>query len=110
MNTMFNSIMGRTREMAVLQVLGYKRRSVLLSFVLESVLLCLAGGALGCLAGLGLNDLPMKFSMGAFRFLIDPATLAAGLGMALLIGLLGALFPVLRVAGLPTVEGLRLQT
>jgi len=110
MNTMFNSIMGRTREMAVLQVLGFKRRAVLVSFVLESVLLCLVGGALGCAAGLLLNDLPMKFSMGAFRFLVDHSTVLAGLALALLIGLMGAAAPVLRVARLPTVEGLRLQT
>jgi len=107
---MFNSIMGRTREMAVLQVLGYRRRAVLMSFVLESVLLCLAGGALGCLAGLLLNDLPMKFSMGAFRFLIDAVSLSTGMALALVIGLLGAAVPVTRVAGLRTVEGLRLQT
>jgi len=109
MNTMFNSVMGRTREMAVLQVLGYQRKAILASFVLESVLLCLAGGVIGCVAGMGLNGLPMKFSMGAFRFLIDGTTLGTGIFLALLIGLLGAAAPVLRVARLKTVEGLRLQ-
>ena len=109
MNTMFNSIMGRTREMAVLQVLGYKRRAILLSFVLESIVLCLVGGAIGCAAGLALNGLPMKFSMGAFRFLVDTLAIAAGLGIAAAIGLLGAMVPVMRVARLKTTEGLRMQ-
>lgn len=109
MNTMFNSVMGRIREMAVLQVMGYKRAAVLLSFVLESVLLSLAGGLLGCLGGLALGGMPMKFSMGAFRFIVDEFTLAVGLAIALAIGVFGAALPVMRVARLKTVEGLRAQ-
>jgi putative ABC transport system permease protein len=107
MNTMFTSILGRTREMGVLLVLGYKRKAVLLSFVLESVLLCLAGGILGVAAGLLLSGLPMKIPMGAFRFQVDTTTVALGLGLALLIGVLGALLPVLRVSGLKIVDSLR---
>ena len=107
MNTMFNSILGRAREMAVLLVMGYRRAGVLLGFILESVLLCLAGGAVGCLAGSLLNGLPMNFTMGAFRFQVDAGVLAVGLGLAASIGLLGAVVPVLRVAGMKTVAGLR---
>lgn len=109
MNTMFNSISGRIREMAVLQVMGYRRRDVLAGFVLESVALCLIAGLIGCAAGLSLNNLPMKFSMGAFRFLVDTITLSIGLGLALLIGVFGTIVPVMRVAGLKTVDGLRAQ-
>lgn len=107
MNTMFTSILGRTREMGVLLVLGYKRRDVLLSFVIESVLLCLAGGIVGVAAGLALSGLPMKIPMGAFRFQVDGAVIALGLGLALLIGTLGALLPVMRVARLKIVDSLR---
>jgi putative ABC transport system permease protein len=109
MNTMFNSVMGRIREMAVLHVLGYRRNAVLTSFVLESLLLSVAGGVLGCLGGLALSGMPMKFSTGAFRFLVDGSVLATGLGMSVLIGILGAGLPVMRVARLKTVEGLRAQ-
>ena len=107
MNTMFNSIMGRAREMAVLLVLGYRRRAVLASFIFESVVLCLAGGAVGSLAGFVLNGLPMKIPMGAFRFAIDGLTIGIGLSLALLIGVLGAVLPVMRVSQLSVVEGLR---
>ena len=109
MNTMFNSVMGRVREMAVLLVLGYRRSAVLASFVLESLLLSLAGGALGCLGGLALSGVPMKFSMGAFRFLVDGQVLAIGLAVAVVIGVCGAGLPVLRVARLNTVDGLKAQ-
>ncbi|MCC7477547.1 ABC transporter permease [bacterium] len=107
MNTMFNSIAGRVREMMVLLVVGYKRRSVLLSFMLESVLLCLIGGLLGGAAGLLLNGLPMRVPMGAFRFIIDPLTMGIGLSLALLIGLLGALVPVVSVQRISIVDGLK---
>lgn len=109
MNTMFTSILGRTREMGVLLVLGYKRKAVLLSFMLESVILCLAGGVLGTAAGALLNDLPMRVPMGAFRFAVDATTLGIGLGLAVLIGVCGAAIPVLRVARLQTVEALRAE-
>lgn len=107
MNTMFNSIAGRVREMMVLLVVGYKRRAVLLSFILESTLLCLLGGVVGGSAGLLLNGLPMRVPMGAFRFIIDPLTLGIGLGLALLIGILGALVPVASVGRITIVDGLK---
>lgn len=109
MNTMFTSILGRTREMGVLLVLGYKRRAVLLSFVLESVFLCLVGGVVGSIAGAFLNDMPMRIPMGAFRFAVDATTLGIGLGLAVIIGICGAAVPVLRVARLQTVEALRAE-
>jgi ABC-type antimicrobial peptide transport system permease subunit len=107
MNTMFTSILGRTREMGVLLVLGYQRRSVLTSFVLESMFLCLAGGLLGIAAGMAFSGLPMKIPMGAFRFEVDGQIMLLGLGLALLIGVLGALLPVLRVSRLRIADALR---
>jgi ABC-type antimicrobial peptide transport system permease subunit len=80
---------------------------VLLSFVLESIVLCLVGGLLGSGAGFLLSGVPMKIPMGAFRFVVDGATLLFGCGMALVIGILGALLPVSQVARLSVVEGLR---
>ena len=107
MNTMFTSILGRTREMGVLLILGYKRIAVLVSFVLESVLLCLTGGIVGVAAGACLNGLPIRMPMGAFRFVVDATTVGIGLALAVAIGVLGALVPIMRVARLRTVEALR---
>lgn len=109
MNTMFTSILGRTREMGVLLVLGYKRKAVLISFVLESVLLGLTGGVLGCSVGALLNELPMRIPMGAFRFAVDASTLAVGVGLSILIGVAGGVVPVMRVVALKTVEALRAE-
>jgi putative ABC transport system permease protein len=49
MNTMYRIVASRTREIATLRAIGFSRRAILLSFVVESGLLGLAGGALGCL-------------------------------------------------------------
>ena len=51
MNTMFAAISQRTRDIGVLRLLGYRRRQILISFLLESMLIALIGGALGCALG-----------------------------------------------------------
>lgn len=107
MNTLFTSILGRAREMAILVVRGYRRRAVLLAFLLESLALCLGGGLLGALPALLLNDLPLRVPMGAFRFVVDGQTVAVGLSLSVLIGLVGAAFPLTQAARRPLVEVLR---
>lgn len=107
MNTMFTSVLGRTREMAVLIVMGYRRSAVLVSFILESVAISAVGGAVGVSAAFLLNGLPMKIPMGAFRFAVDGALLALGMGLAILIGIAGAAVPVAHVGRLRTVDALR---
>jgi len=107
MNTMFNSIAGRTKEMSVLLVLGYRRSAVLFSFILESLLLCLLAGLLSAACGLLLDGVPMRFTMSAFTFVVDGVTLALALTMAVFIGIAGALAPVARVARMQVVAGLR---
>ena len=55
MNTMYAIVSQRTREIGTLRALGFSRFSILVSFVLESVLLALIGGALGCLLAFAMN-------------------------------------------------------
>lgn len=107
MNTMFTSIMGRTKEMAVLLVMGFQRKSILISFVFESLALCTIGGILGSAAGLFLNDVPMKVVMGAFRFVVDVEVVLTGLAISAVIGIVGAAAPAASVARLTVVEALR---
>ena len=47
MNTMYAQVSARTKEIGTLRAIGFSRRSILLSFVLEAILLCLIGGLLG---------------------------------------------------------------
>jgi ABC-type lipoprotein release transport system permease subunit len=113
MNTMYRVVASRTREIGTLRALGFSRRAVLLSFVVESALVGLAGGALGCLLASTLDGFStstanlQSFSEIAFAFRITPAILAASMALALAMGALGGLLPAARAARLPIAAALR---
>lgn len=107
MNTMFTAVTGRIREIGVLQVLGFSKRSILMSVVLESVLIAIVGGALGCALGRLVNGLPMRATMGVFLFRVDTLVLVIGMSLSFLIGLVGALLPAIRAVRIPKVEAMR---
>lgn len=107
MNTMAANILGRVRELGVLVTLGYCRRTVIAAFLLESLAVSTCGGAIGAFAGLALDHLPLRIPMGAFRFAVDGNTIATGLALAVMIGVLGAAAPLLRVWRIPVIDSLR---
>ena len=113
MNTLYAIVAARTREIGTLRALGFSRRSILLSFVVESVLLAMAGGALGCLLALPINGFSTasgqtpSFSEVAFAFQVTPDILIRGLVFATVMGLVGGLLPAFRAARLPITTALR---
>ncbi len=113
MNTMYGIVATRTREIGTLRALGFSRRAVLVSFVLESSLLAIAGGVLGCLLAVPLHGYStstanlQSFSEVAFAFRITPAIVVSSLVFALVMGLLGGLLPALRAARLPIAAAVR---
>jgi putative ABC transport system permease protein len=113
MNTMFAAVGARTREIATLLVLGFSPFAILVSFLLESVLIALAGGVLGCLMALPLNGIVTSttnfsaFSESAFAFRIGPPELLAGLLFAALLGVAGGLLPSIHAARQPIARTLR---
>ena len=112
-NTMFAAVSGRTREIATLLVLGFSPAAVMLSFVVESVILALLGGALGCLLALPINGITtsttnfQSFSEAAFQFKVTPQLMLIALGFSALLGALGGFFPALRAANQPIARTLR---
>jgi putative ABC transport system permease protein len=113
MNTMYAIVAARTREIGTLRALGFSRRAILASFVVESALLGLAGGVLGCLTAsvvhgysTGTSNL-QSFSEVAFAFRITPRIVGSSLGFALAMGVLGGLLPALRAARLPITVAMR---
>jgi putative ABC transport system permease protein len=114
LNTMYSAVAARTREIATLRALGFGNGPVVLSVLVESVLLALAGGMLGgglaYLAFDGYRAATMNwssFSQVAFAFSVTPGLLVQGIVYATGIGFVGGLFPALRAARLPVVTGLR---
>lgn len=114
LNTMYSAVASRTREVATLRALGFGRSAIVFALMIESVLLALAGGALGgILAYAGFNNFHaatmnwQSFSQVTFAFAVTPQLLVQGIIWATLIGLIGGLLPAVRAARLPIAASLR---
>ena len=112
MNTMYAIVAARTREIGTLRALGFSRIAILTSFVIESALLALAGGVLGCLVAIPANGITSaaggaNFAEVSFAFQITSPTIVTGLVLALLMGLAGGLLPAWRASRVPITAALR---
>jgi putative ABC transport system permease protein len=113
LNTMYSAVAERGREIATMRALGFAAGSIVVSFMIEALLIAAAGGTLGCLAVLPVNGFTtgtlnfQTFSHLAFAFKITPGLLAAGIGFALIMGLVGGLPPAIRAARRPVASALR---
>jgi putative ABC transport system permease protein len=114
LNTMYSAVATRTREVATLRALGFGAGPVVVSILAEALFLALVGGALGAaVAYLGFNGFRTatmnwsSFSQVAFQFAVTPPLIALGTVFALIIGLIGGLFPALRAARMPVATALR---
>lgn len=112
--TMYTAVSTRSREIATLRALGFNATSVVVSVMAESLALAAIGGAIGgVIAYLAFNGYQTStmnfqtFSQVAFAFRVTPALLGLGLVYALLMGLVGGLFPAIRAARLPIPAALR---
>jgi putative ABC transport system permease protein len=113
-NTMYSTVASRTREIATLRALGFGALPVVASVLVESMVLGLAGGLVGCVIAYyafnGMQTSTMNwasFSQITFAFTVTPQLITRGLVYALLLALIGGLMPALRAARLPIVSGLR---
>lgn len=113
-NTMYNAVASRTREIATLRALGFGGLPVVFSVLIEALMLSLVGGAVGGLLAYvvfhGQQTTTINFqtfSQVAFAFAVTPALLVQGIVYAMVMGLCGGLFPAVRAARLPIVDALR---
>jgi putative ABC transport system permease protein len=112
-NTMYAIVSARTREIGTLRALGFSRRAILASFLIESVILAVVGGAIGCLLAFPMNGFTtgtgqtQSFSEIAFAFRITPEIVLTGMAFAVVMGVLGGLLPALRGARMPITSALR---
>jgi putative ABC transport system permease protein len=113
MITMYAAVANRQREIGMLRAIGFSRTSILGSFVFESVLLAVLGGAVGAVAALGMGF--VRFSMVnfaswseiVFSFEPTPAVMGTALVAAGAMGLLGGLFPAVRAARTSPLKAIR---
>ena len=113
MNMMYATVMSRTKEVGTLRVLGFSRSSILSSFMVESILLALCGGLVGCLLALPLHGIStgtanfVTFSEVLFNFRITPRILLQGIIFAGIVGIFGGALPARRASRVTLIEALR---
>ena len=108
LNTMYGSVVGRIRELATLQTIGFSRCAAILSVVQEGTILAMTGALIASVIAYGLaNGAAVRFTMGAFELQIDSLTLLIGNGIALCLGAGGALPPAMKILRLSVVDGLK---
>lgn len=113
MNTMYAAVANRSKEIATLRVLGFTKGSILISFLIESVLLSLIGAAIGILLMLPLNGATtgtnnaLTFSEIIFKVRIDSVVAIAALIFAVLMGTFGGIAPAWHAAHRDILSALR---
>jgi ABC-type antimicrobial peptide transport system permease subunit len=108
MNAMYGSVLGRVKELATLQTMGFTRRAITLSLIQEAVLLAAAAAlAASGLSLVLLDGTAVRFTMGAFTLRIDGPALLIGCGTGVLLGVIGALPPAWQAMRLPIVDALK---
>lgn len=114
LNTMYTAVAARAREIATLEAIGFGGTPILVSVLFESMVLAMIGGFVGAvgawLAFDGFRAATLNwqtFSQVAFSFDVNARLLLRGIVSAVVIGLIGGLFPAIRAARLPVAVALR---
>jgi ABC-type lipoprotein release transport system permease subunit len=108
LNTMYGAVVGRVRELATLQTIGFARRAVALALIQEAALLSVTGSLIAALlAVVFVNGAAVRFTMGAFTLRVDGLAIVVGCATGLLLGLVGALPPAVHAMRAPVAEGLK---
>jgi putative ABC transport system permease protein len=112
MNTMYGLVSSRTREIGTMRALGFSRLAIMLAFIIESALIALVAGLIGCVLALPVNAMSgatggANFSEIGFAFRISTVWLVIAVIAAVVMGIFGGLFPSFRAARTPITSALR---
>ena len=113
MNTMFTSVLERTKEIGVMKAVGARNSHILTIFLIESGLMGLVGGVVGTLLGLGLSAVASML-IGRFfgvhmAVVASPSLIAITLAGSFSLGAVAGLWPAWRASRLPVVDALRYE-
>jgi putative ABC transport system permease protein len=113
MNIMLVSVTERTREIGIRKAVGAKRRTILIQFLLEAIVLCLFGGGLGILFGIGLGSglsaYIKSLTQVPFESVVTPGLMIFAVMYSAAIGLFFGVYPAYRASKLDPIEALRFE-
>jgi putative ABC transport system permease protein len=107
MNIMLVSVTERTREIGLRLAVGAKRRDIRNQFLIESIVLCLIGGGLGLVAGIGGTS--VYANVGQLDIAVSPLIVGVAVGASLFVGVFFGLYPAQRASRLNPIDALRFE-
>jgi putative ABC transport system permease protein len=111
-NTMYTSILERTREIGGMKAIGAQNKDVLMIFLIESGMLGLVGGIVGALAGVGISIgivevANQALGEGLFKIIISYPLILSAIAFSFFIGILSGILPAIQASKLNVVDALR---
>ena len=104
MNIMLVTVTERTKEIGIRKAIGAKRLDILTQFLIEAVIICLIGGGLGIIIGLGIAS--VAAALQNWRYIMPLYAIALGIGVSVAIGLFFGIFPAMKASRLDPVIAL----
>ncbi|MBI2953547.1 MAG: ABC transporter permease [Chloroflexi bacterium] len=111
MNIMLVSVTERTREIGIRKAIGAKKRDILTQFLIEAIVVSLAGGAIGLMLGAGLSMLIGRIPLGGqtLNTVVSADAVALAVGVSAAIGIFFGIYPATRAASLNPIDALRYE-
>jgi putative ABC transport system permease protein len=107
MNIMLVSVTERTREIGIRKAVGAKKINILAQFLIEAVVLCILGGFIGIVLGIGVGNFAGSFLNAESAIPVDWVLI--GLGLCIFVGVLFGTYPAYKAANLDPIEALRYE-
>lgn len=106
MNVMLVSVTERTKEIGIRKALGAKRKDILVQFLIEALILCMLGGAIGVILGISAGIILQTFG---FNFVAKSGIILIAFASSLFIGVVFGIFPAYKASKLNPIEALRTE-
>jgi putative ABC transport system permease protein len=107
MNIMLVSVTERTREIGIRKAIGARKINILSQFLIEAVTLCLIGGFIGIVLGVGVGNLAGSFLNAQMAIPVD--WIIIGFSLCLLVGIMFGTYPAYKASNLDPIEALRYE-